>query len=67
MRIFVIVAAVAALAAAPCAWDTGPGELPPVAAFLAGHADLSASTPYLALGALNNDRPRRKEGEREAL
>jgi hypothetical protein len=67
MRIFIMVAAVAALAAAPCAWDTGPGELPPVAAFLAGHAGLSAPTPHLVSGALNNDRPRRKGGDREAL
>jgi hypothetical protein len=73
MRTFVVVAAVAALAAAPCAWDTGPGEPPPITAILAGHAGLSAPASHLVSGALSDDRPRTapienlKGGDREAL
>ena len=57
MRAFVIVAAVAALAGAPCAWDTGPGEIPPIAAFPVGQAGSSASGPLQVLGPLSNERP----------
>ncbi len=35
MRIFVAAIAVLALAAAPCAWDTNPRELPPIVALFA--------------------------------
>ena len=34
MRRYIILAAMAAVAAFPCAWDTPPQELPPVAAML---------------------------------
>ena len=57
MRTFVIVAAVAALAVAPCAWDTGPGELPPIAALLASQTGSSASAPQRLLDALSNEQP----------
>ena len=73
MRTFVIVAAVAALAAAPCAWDTGPGGLPTIAAFLASQAGSSASGPQRALSMLSNEKPwtapieSREGGDREAL
>jgi hypothetical protein len=37
MRIFVIMAAIAALAALPCAWDSNPRELTPLAAIINHH------------------------------
>jgi hypothetical protein len=44
MRRYIILAAVAAIAAFPCAWDTPSGELAPLAAMLAGGATQNHST-----------------------
>lgn len=35
MRLAVVLTAVAALAAVPCAWDMPPGETPPISALFA--------------------------------
>jgi len=37
MRIFVIMAAILTLAALPCAWDSNPRELTPLAAIIIHH------------------------------
>lgn len=38
MRTLAILVAIAALAAVPCAWDTPPGEAPPIAALFGSNA-----------------------------
>jgi hypothetical protein len=48
MRILVITYAVLALAAVPCAWDSAPGEPPPIAALfslLSPAADAGSKEP----------------------
>lgn len=42
MRTFIIAIAVLGLAALPCAWDSSPDDVPPVAAIIAAHAGLPA-------------------------
>jgi hypothetical protein len=73
MRFFVVIAGITALVAAPCAWDTPPGEAPPIAALLAGHTGVSAPPAGLVRGMRSNDRASTtsienlKEGNDEAL
>jgi hypothetical protein len=57
MRTSFIVAAVAALGAAPCAWGMGPDELPPIAALLASQTGLPAPASPRPLGALSSEQP----------
>jgi len=42
MRILIIALAVLGLAVLPCAWDSNPDDVPPVAAIIAVHAALPA-------------------------
>lgn len=37
MRVFVIMAIILALAALPCAWDSNPRDLTPIAAIIIHH------------------------------